>query len=521
MFEAHSKASNIIMAKDIDLTNINYVNSTDATLVVVSTPVNNSMVGVFIINNHHVNVRTIVRVVGYTSDDPVPGWCSNRLGVWPRPGLSLETVHSNHLIRLNFSLAASNNYKDCINVRNDLNYEVYHRYLDTGTGWGRHHHRDAEHDLFLGLKKFKDIEGIGKWGRKVASLGPHLDRLVFAAYPPAGAVFAVVAIAENGSSVYGLGHSYGCVLDTISGHCLDDVAQPLVQIFCACSLFAGLLLAFAGHKFFLASQIIFGFYAGVYLGYILLNVFFSLNFNFMFFLVMACGLCFAITIVSIWIFLGIPVLSVLLPTMELGVILASTILYLPATNTMSLTVNLHYWLVFICLVLAAPVCLLAFTHKAHILASVLVGTTLIVLPVDFYLGTGLKYVFLNVVRRSFVHEYREAILVPLFESEELILLACGLAVAALALLCQLLVQRKRPPFPPSPFQQWRWKREADRDVVDDTEPLLGSVDIGDATNEETVVRPAVVGYIQNREARSRKKIRENIRTSTPVNEVNN
>ena len=146
---------------------------------------------------------------------------------------------------------------------------------------------------------------------------------------------------------------------------------------------------------------------------------------------------------------------------------------------------------------------------------------MIVLPVDFYLGTGLKYVFLNVVRRSFVHEYREAILVPLFESEELILLACGLAVAALALLGQLLVQRKRPPFPPSPFQQWRWKREADRDVVDDTEPLLGSVDIGDATNEETVVRPAVVGYIQNREARSRKKIRENIRTSTPVNEVNN
>ena len=66
------------MAKDIDLTNINYVNSTDATLVVVSTPVNNSMVGVFIINNHHVTVRTIVRVVGYTSADPVPGWCSNR-----------------------------------------------------------------------------------------------------------------------------------------------------------------------------------------------------------------------------------------------------------------------------------------------------------------------------------------------------------------------------------------------------------------------------------------------------------
>ena len=121
------------------------------------------------------------------------------------------------------------------------------------------------------------------------------------------------------------------------------------------------MLAFVGHKYFLGSQIIFGFYAGIYVGYILLSLFCSLGNYFFFFLLVACGVCVAIITVGLWIFLGIPVLSVLLPTLELGVFLASIILYLPQTNTMSLTFTLHYWLVFICLVLAVPVCILAFT----------------------------------------------------------------------------------------------------------------------------------------------------------------
>jgi len=125
------------------------------------------------------------------------------------------------------------------------------------------------------------------------------------------------------------------------------------------------MLAFVGHKYFLGSQIVFGFYAGVYVGYILLSLFCSLGNNFFFFLMVTFGVSFAIVTVATWIFLGIPVLSVLLPTLEIGVLLASIILYLPQTNTISLTMTLHYWMVFMCLVLAVPVCILAFTHKVR------------------------------------------------------------------------------------------------------------------------------------------------------------
>jgi len=396
---------------------------------------------------------------------------------------------SEGLIKLNFSLAATENYKDCTNF-NEIEYQVYHLYQEP---WNSNSANSMEERLYHSLKKFESIDCAKRYGTRVDSLGPHLDRLVFAAYPGVGSVYAVVAKAANGSSLYGLAHSYGCDLDPDSRSCPKE-DQTLLQIFCACSLFAGLLLAFAGHKFFLGSQIMFGFFAGVYIGFILLKVFCSLNMNFMFFLVMACGVCMSIGVVAVWIFLAVPVVSVILPTIEVGVIFASIILYLPQTNTISLVTDLNYWLVYICCVLAAPICLLAFTQKAHILSCVLVGTTLTILPVDFYMGTTLRYMFLNIIRRAHVPHYNQAILVPVFQSGDLILLACWLALASVSLLCQLLVQRKRPPFPPSPFQQWRWRREASRDQDEETEPLL--------VDEDEISRPhevrQVVGFIEPR-----------------------
>ena len=370
----------------------------------------------------------------------MPGQCSNKEGVWPKPALTLETKAE--VIRLNFSAAAPNIRGAC-NNREEVTYKVFQRYISG--------EKDMEHALFEALKQFKDLVSIETWGTRVSSLGPRRNRLVFASYAPRGSVYAVIAEAENGSSLYGLGHSYGCEVDPVTGSCPQDTIV-IVQIFAACSLFAGLLLAFMGHKYFLSSQIIFGFYAGVYLGYILLQVFCDLEFYLLFLLVMACGVCLAIATASVWIFLGIPVLSVVLPTLEVGVVLASVVLYLPETNTITLTSSLHYWLVYACLVLAGPILLLAFTHKAHILACVIIGSVLVMIPVDFYLGTGLRFIFLNVLRRSYVRDYREAITVPLLQSEELLVLAAWLAITALALLTQLLVQRRRPPFPPSPFQ---------------------------------------------------------------------
>ena len=424
----------------------------------------------------------------------MPGWCGNsREEVWPRA--ELTTDWSRDVIRLNFSKASATGH--CWDP-GSVKYGIYQRYVEDG--WEE---EDQQAKLFSALKSFSDVPGIVKWGTEVSSLGHHPDRLVFASYSPAGSVYAVIATSANGSSIYGLAHSYGCHICPETGACPPTSALTLIQIFGACSLFAGLFLALCGHKFFLISQSLFGMFAGVYTAFILLTTFSDLQPQLLYALVIVCGFVGALAVTSLWVMFGIPVLTVLIPTLEVGIILASVVLYLPSTNTVSLTNDLHYWLVFLCLVLAAPICLLAFTHKAHILSCVLVGTTATLLPVDLYLGTGLRFIFLNVVRRAATPEYREAILVPLLGTDDLILLSCWLALAAVSLLAQLLVQRKRPPFPPSPLHQWRWRREAARDMDhldNETEPLL-SEDVSEV-HGGSLSRP-VVGFIETPQRRFR------------------
>ena len=48
---------------------------------------------------------------------------------------------------------------------------------------------------------------------------------------------------------------------------------------------------------------------------------------------------------------------------------------------------------------------------------------------------------------------------------DLALLACWLGLALAALVTQLLIERKKAPFPPSPFHLFRWRREVDLVIV--------------------------------------------------------
>jgi len=165
-------------------------------------------------------------------------------------------------------------------------------------------------------------------------------------------------------------------------------------------------------------------------------------------------------------------------------------MFTPSMNVASLVDDLYYWLVFLCIVLAVPGILLAFTQKASILCCVFIGTYTTILPIDFFLGTNLRYISINVLRRATEKGFSEALILPPLQVADLALLACWLGLALAALVTQLLIERKKAPFPPSPFQFLRWRREVDLDG--ETAPLVdGEVMMA---GQEPVASP-VVGYI--------------------------
>ena len=116
---------------------------------------------------------------------------------------------------------------------------------------------------------------------------------------------------------------------------------------------------------------------------------------------------------------------------QFGVLAASILMFTPSMNVASLVDDLYYGLVFLCIVLAVPGILLAFTQKASILCCVFIGTYTTILPIgaltclslhlsiiktwistDFFLGTNLRYISINVLRRATEKGFSEALILP-------------------------------------------------------------------------------------------------------------
>jgi len=449
---------------------------------------------VFITNPNTFNVTVLAQARSYTETDPVPGGClvkPNFASWWPKSTLSIHWDTS--VIKLNFTKATLPQEPWRCNERDKFEYEIYHMYLQEGTD-----PEELDKDFVESLGVFTDIEDIRKYGTQVEGLGWPKSRtkVVFASYPPTGSLYAVVVRYHNGNitgrALYGVSHTYSCDMDPHTGLC-TDYTHIVTNIICGLAVFVGLLMAFAGHRFFITSQFIFGFYAGSFVGFILLNIGSSWSYYVNFSLTAVCGLVGAALATVLWLLLAVPVISVFLPTLEIGVLVASILMFTPSMNVASLVDDLYYWLVFLCIVLAIPGILLAFTQKASIMACVFIGTYTTILPIDFFLGTNLRYISINVLRRATEKGFSEALILPPLQVADLALLACWLGLALAALVTQLLIERKKAPFPPSPFHLFRWRREVDLDGSDgETAPLVdGEVTMA---GQEPVASP-VVGYI--------------------------
>lgn len=490
LFSGHCRTALVVMHYYEEIIDLQLVNSSDPAMVVLNS--SDTSPGVFITNPHNFSVTVLALARRYKLTDPVPGWCTTRDGVQPEP--FLRTTWDASVIALNFSRASLLHGDLECNEKHDFEYEIYHRYLAETSNV---HQLDS--DFAAALRGFSNVDDIRLLGTRVSSLGKQVDRLLFASYSPLGSLYAVIVhyrsanSSGTGTSLYGLGHTYGCSTDPQLGTCPSS-PHVTTNILAGLAVFAGLLMAFAGHRLFITSQGLFGCYAGAFLGLVLLGLDSDLSPVSSLGLTGGCGVVGAAAAVGLWLVLGIPVLSVFLPTLEVGLLAASVLMFLPPLNVPALTTDLFYWLVFLCIVLAVPAVLIAFTQKASILSCVAIGTFTTMVPVDFFLGTNLRYIGINVLRRATVPQFREAVVLPPLQTQDLTLLACWLGMALLALITQLLLERKRAPFPPSPLHLMRWRRELD--MMDGSEGETAPLVAGEVTIEATEPQASpVVGYI--------------------------
>lgn len=223
--------------------------------------------------------------------------------------------------------------------------------------------------------------------------------------------------------MYGLAHSYGCSPAAATGLCPPAHPAALTSALAGLAVFLGLVMAFAGHRLFVTSQFLFGCCLGGLVSGCLTAAS-SLSYTAALAVCAAAAGATGLLTALLWLLLGLPLLSVLLPSLLTGALLAATALFLAGGALPALAAPLHYWGLFAALALAVPAATLACTRKASILACAVVGSFTTVLPVDYFLGTHLRcaaassspnclrYIVINVVRRATVADFNMALILP-------------------------------------------------------------------------------------------------------------
>jgi hypothetical protein len=81
-----------------------------------------------------------------------------------------------------------------------------------------------------------------------------------------------------------------------------------------------------------------------------------------------------------------------------------------------LKIDFNYWMIFSCIVMTVPLIFLSLIQKANIISCAVLGAYAVIIPIDHYIGSNLKYIIVNIIRRATVKDFRMAVIDPPFQT---------------------------------------------------------------------------------------------------------
>lgn len=394
VFQMHSHLYNVTMRNETCFNNnklnrtCEILNGTNLGLFSTTGPISDMSVT----NLNEKDLKILIAVHGYIYEDPVPGGCNLDGPIETPPFVSTTTSPYRDYISVTApapspSLAPNR----CEQTFSTLTF--YRLYLPE---------RDFSMDSYFGgIKTMMSFPSVLKYGEEIPETHRSNVRRTMSAYPGTGAVLVAVALFIDDNGTENLTPRWSTYVPTVTYVC-----SPLMDDDC-------LLLPLIGASFL----------SGILFGFIWL---------------------------TFWWFYGIPVFSVLLVTLTFG-FFAACVLYhqIPGGLTMLLE-DLNFWTLFILVMLLTAVILTPATYPANILCCAVLGAYAAIYPIDYCLGSNLKYIAINTVRRATVDKFQYAVLSPPFEMNDALLILLWVMLATTGFLFQHYHNRGKPPFPPPP-----------------------------------------------------------------------
>ncbi|XP_026666998.1 transmembrane 7 superfamily member 3-like isoform X2 [Ceratina calcarata] len=350
----------------------------------------NIMTQFFVKNDNPQTIEALLIAIPYNAKAPVPGGCNMEFATEIAPYARVQTLPELVVVDVQppsmplQSIALSK----CGNTTNPVSVEIYQMFL-------------TEQDFsslgyFSAISSMLTVQDIKTNGIEVASASVMSPmRRVFSAYTGVGSVYVAVAKYGENYAAYVPAFSYAChpVVDPESCTILSGFFP---QFICASCLLIGLLLIIFSyqHLVIVIDTMITIFFFGTVLGYI---SFASIG--------IALLISLGITALIVWLRSVTLVGRALHNIMTIGFFSACLVYYNSPDTFIAVHDNAIFWTLFViiaCSIGVGALCLLGLSHLAT--CSICTGL-MVVLPIDYYAGSNLKYILINFIRRATVEDF--------------------------------------------------------------------------------------------------------------------
>ncbi|XP_072311047.1 transmembrane 7 superfamily member 3 [Eucyclogobius newberryi] len=398
----------------------------------------------------------------YSSSDPVPGGCNTEFNLDVDPNIYIHYNLYETTIRFapaNLGYVRGEPAPACDASsgpfsRWRLEYDVFQFFLPENDL--------SERSLFRALETVADTEGIVANGNKMLTLSSaERSAAVFSSIPGQGVIYSVVVRDPllNTSASYVPVHTYACSFSSKLDDC-HTLGKISTKLFFTITGLAGLLVCFLGHRFFKCELFCMGFSFTAFFFFVLISRTTELDYDIRLALSALMGVVAGVMLVMSWWRFGSIMACIVVIGFMLGFLMASTVLFTPLGDLdIFRRSDAVFWVTFCCIMIAVPLFFVRWPREGNITTCGVVGGYAVVLAVNAFVYTSLSYITLNILKRLLNSNFSGAFTNVPFQGIDYIMLSVWVVLGVSGIVLQLLRERERPFFPPSPYLMWLQERE--------------------------------------------------------------
>ncbi|XP_076748907.1 transmembrane 7 superfamily member 3 isoform X2 [Xylocopa sonorina] len=352
----------------------------------------NIVTQLFVKNDNVHAVQALLVAIAYHNRAPIPGGCNMEFNTEIAPYANVQTLPAMVIVDVQPASMPLNNSDKPICQRNPVEHTMYQIFLP---GY------DFSSDTyFTAIRKMLTAKDIMENGYEVTN--PTISspmRRVFSAYTGTGSVYVAVATYGIYSSAYVPAFSYGCypIVDPESCDVLPNFSS---KFFCAVCMTLGFILIFLGHMCCNCDVIMPLLFTGTVIGYIIQG---SIGIG----LLIGIGISALITVAVCY---HVPFSQILYSVMTLGMFFTSVGYYNSPDSFIILHSDWIFWILFTVSAISIGFIIGILSIITTAMTVAIFSSFLVILSIDYYVGSSLKYIIINIVRRATVEGFDVAII---------------------------------------------------------------------------------------------------------------